>query len=407
MSTFRYRAENGEINIACNIFSCVTGTITNATYGSLSGNTITANTINGTVATISTVNINTATISVGNITTATIGTANVTTGTITTCTIGTAYVSTANLTNANIGIILAGSATITNGFTSSRTTTTKEYPILSYQPNLGVGQSTSLLLGVAGTMNNAAEITFNNTGGVGSSLNSIGLGLFGNENKLTLTPTSIGTTLPITTPSVTFSPSTIPFKYSEGIWTPQFKYVTSAGAANPLSTIVYSVQGGSYVRCGNQVTVTYNLEFTSLGADLFVTSTKFMAVGNLPFKCSQASSSTHLEFYAPNNSDLPNGFAGMVPAPLNPVFRPGRTTTLHEIGTSRVLTAYNLVPVNWGTWVADGYTMLIEGSVSYIIPAIYEDGAYGIIYNYWIASAIVTYPMVFSGSMTYFTDDPY
>lgn len=49
MSTFRYRAENGEINIACNIFSAVTGSITNGTYGTLTGNTITANTINSTV----------------------------------------------------------------------------------------------------------------------------------------------------------------------------------------------------------------------------------------------------------------------------------------------------------------------------------------------------------------------
>lgn len=316
------------------------------------------------------------------------------------------------------GAIVVGSASVTgnltadtgvfnNGVTVRKTSSTKDYPILSYQSTLAVGQSTSLLLGVAGTLNNAAEITFNYTGGAGSNLNSIGLGLFGNENKLTLTPTSVGTTLPITTPSVTFSPSTIPFKYSEGTWTPQFKYVTSAGAAAPLSTITYSVQGGSYVRSGNQVTVTYNLEFTSLGADLFVTSTKFMAVGNLPFKCSQLSSSTHLEFYAPNNSDLPNGFAGMIPAPLVPVFRPGRTTTLYEIGSSRVLTAYNVVPVNWGTWTADGYTMLIEGQVSYIVPAVYEYGLYGLIYNYWIASAIVTYPMVFAGSMTYFTDDPY
>lgn len=452
MSTFRYRAENGEINIACNVFSCVTGTITNATYGSLIGNTITANTISATVATLSTTNINTATISTGNITTATIGTANVTTGTITTCTIGTAYVSTANLTNANIGIILAGSATVTgaigagsisvtggisagsasvtgaivagsssvtgnltadngvfnNGITTKKTSSTKDYPILSYQSALAVGQSTSLLLGVAGTLNNSAEITFNYTGGTGSNLNSIGLGLFGNENKLTLTPTSVGTTLPITTPSVTFSPSTIPFKYSEGTWTPQFKYVTSAGAADPLSTITYSIQSGTYTRIGNQVTVYYNIAFTSLGADLFVTSTKFMAVGNLPFKCNKSSTVDPIESSSPMASEIPNGFSGMAFPPGLPVFPPGRVITILESGTSKVLTAYSLVPVNWGTWIADGYTAIIEGNINYVIPVLNTlNAAYGQIYNFWIASAIVTYPMSMSGSLTYYTDDPY
>lgn len=279
--------------------------------------------------------------------------------------------------------------------------------MLAYQPNLGVGQSTSLLLGVAGTTNNAAEITFNYTGGSGSALNSIGIGLFGNENKLTLTPTSIATTLPVTTPSVSFSPSTIPFKYSEGTWTPQFKYIRSdanGGSQDPVSVITYSIQEGRYVRCGNQVTVYFNITFTSLGDDTYSTSTKFMGVGNFPFAFS--TSSHDLEVNVPITSEIPNGFVGIQPAPLVPVFPAGRYCSLIEAGTTVPLYAQTLIGIPEGNWTSDGTTMMIRGPVQFtiLVPTPYPYDADGQIYNFWMASTIITYPMVVAGSMTYFTD---
>jgi hypothetical protein len=259
MSTYRYRAVNGDIDIVAIGVTAQNANFISAVYGTLTGNIFIAST------------------------------ANITTSTLGTSTITTAYITTANLTNANVGILLAGSAIINTslsagtivtsgsitsngGITSNKSSSTKDYPVLAYQSALSPGQATSLLLGVSGTTNNSAEITFNYVAD-GSAGNSIGLGLFGNANKLTLTPSSIGTTLPITAPTVTFSPSAIPFAYSEGTWVPQFKYITSAGTANPLSTITYTKQFGYYVKTGRQVTVYFNIAFTSLGADLYVTST--------------------------------------------------------------------------------------------------------------------------------------
>jgi hypothetical protein len=210
----------------------------------------------------------------------------------------------------------------------------------------------------------------------------------------------------MTVPSTTFSPSTIPFKYSEGTWTPQFKYVTSAGAANPLSTITYSKQIGYYTRIGNQVTAYFNIVFTSLGADLYITLVKFFAVGNLPFVFDSPVTSLLISDSA--STDFPNGFTGLVPTPVLPVFpASGRTVELVEKDTLVPLYEEQIIGIPHGTWTADGLTMMVRGPVEINIPLFDTYAAEGQIYNHWIASALITYNLSFSGRVTYYTNAAY
>jgi hypothetical protein len=97
MSTYRYRSPNGEINIAANDLTAVT-----------------------------------ATISFLNITTANITTANITTANI-------------------INLTVTNTAQLQSGLIARKSATTKDYPLLAYQTNLLNNQSTSQLIGVAGS----------------------------------------------------------------------------------------------------------------------------------------------------------------------------------------------------------------------------------------------------------------
>ena len=309
---------------------------------------------------------------------------------------------------ASLVVNSTGLVTAENGCLIKKSSATKDYPILSYQENLNVSESTSALIGVKGTLNNSAEITFNYTGGDGSALNSVGLGLFGNANKITITPTSVGSSLPLTIPSVTYSPSIIPFKYSEGNFTPKFQYVKSTGVSDPLATITYSVQLGYYTRIGNQVTVYYNLVFTSLGGDAFIGGLKFFAIGDLPFPCRRAVEPLKMLNETAIVADYPNGFTVMVPAPSAPVFPgQGRTAILYESGTAVPLEAWDVVSISKGTWTADGTTMLVNGPIDVNIPLFDTYKAFGQIYNFWVALDAVTYSFAFSGRMIYYTDAPY
>lgn len=431
MSTFRYRAVDGVINIAANDFSCQTGNITFATYGTLSGTSLTS-------------------------TTAAITTLTSTTFTTTTANITTAYITTANLTNAAVGILLAGTATVTglitagsasitnnlscntatiaNGLTAQKTTLTKDNPIQSYQPSLTSGQSTTLLLGVANSLNNAAEITFNYTGGPGSPLNSIGLGLVGNENKLTLTPTSFGSSVPFTIPSAIFSPSTIPFKYKEGTWTPTLKYLTASVAppvlgatswniTSPQASIVYSVQEGYYVRTGNQVTLYYKIVLVStdppddphVSGDDQSIRTNIFAIGGLPYTCNKTGGTANLFSSGTCFSEIPNGYAGYIPSG-GVTYPPGtsRDMSIYEAGRALTFTYFALTPQPGHTWTSDGLHLIHGGPIKFVLPGIgvgYDAG--GFLTNIWYVDAYapvyvpVPTTLSFDGFITYYTDDVY
>jgi hypothetical protein len=149
------------------------------------------------------------------------------------------------------------------------------------------------------------------------------------------------------------------------------------------------------------------LEFTSLGGDLFATSTKFFAIGDLPFVFRNNTIATELLSTQSAETDFPNGYAGIVPSPFVPVFPPAeRTAFFPELNTTVPLFAQTLVGVPWGNWTADGTTFLITGPVDYTIaiPTLYTYSAGGQMYNFWIASDIVTYTLKFSGSLTYYSD---
>lgn len=130
-----------------------------------------------------------------------------------------------------------------------------------------------------------------------------------------------------------------------------------------------------YTRIGNQVTAYYNIEFDSLGGDNFVGGTKFFGIGNLPFPFKSSYSATPLDVASPIGSDLPNGFVGSTPAPNVTVFPPGRTATLYEQGASVNLVQWAVIPVNAGTWIADGTTLLVEGPAAFkiIVPIPYSE----------------------------------
>jgi hypothetical protein len=102
MSTYRYRSPDGEINIAANNLTAVTATISFLT----------------------------------------LATANITTANIT-----TANIITTNTTN----LVVTNTAQLQSGLIARKSTTTKDYPLLAYQANLLNSESTSQLIGVAGS----------------------------------------------------------------------------------------------------------------------------------------------------------------------------------------------------------------------------------------------------------------
>ena len=204
-----------------------------------------------------------------------------------------------------------------------------------------------------------------------------------------------------------FSPKTDPFAYSEGSWTPQFKYVSSSGTRNPNAVINYSIQYGHYVRIGKQVTVYYNLVFTSTGDDRWVTTEDIFAVGNLPFTFRRTADASKMKLSAPAGSEVPNGFAGMLPAPSVPTYPPGRVVGLYEVGEVVPLYFNAIVGISKGNWTSDGLTMILLGGVLVEIPTILSYSGFGQTWNLHYIDAVAAIPMEFSGTLTYYTDEPY
>jgi len=314
-------------------------------------------------------------------------------------TIGSAVANTGSFTS-----LAANSLTLTNGASVNAAT------IQTYQPSLSVGNSTSYLLGVSAFPNNTAEITFNNTGGHLSPLNSIGLGVYAYPNRMTITQNLATLVVPLTAPALNFPLALgFPFQYAEGGFAPVFRYVTGAGATVPFATINYTYQTGYFTRIGNQVTVNYNIIFTSIGGDSIAAGAKMFAISGLPYKCKRNAGSLNMVQNSPMNSEFPDGYVGNVVGFAATTFARGRVASLYEDGALVPLRIY--APTGtapFATWTADGTTMIVTGQCTTETPVYtLPNNAVQPIWNQWIVLDATLYSMEFSGSMTYYTDEPF
>lgn len=92
----------------------------------------------------------------------------------------------AGLLTCNAGLSATNSSSTTATEQLYNNATAASVPtIWSITPNLTTGQKTTMLHGVAGATNNCATLTFNYSGN-GSTANSVGLGVFSNDNLLTI-----------------------------------------------------------------------------------------------------------------------------------------------------------------------------------------------------------------------------
>jgi hypothetical protein len=86
---------------------------------------------------------------------------------------------------------------------------------------------------------------------------------------------------------------------------------------------------------------------------------------------------------------------------------------LYEQGASVNLVQWGAIPASVGTWIADGTTLLVEGPTIYKIispvppfPEFVQDSN-NKVYNLWVVDNGIHYGFKFSGSVTYYTTDPY
>ena len=92
------------------------------------------------------------------------------------------------LTNAQVASTVPIQAAITG--------TASAEPMRALIPFLGTGNASSMVVGRAASANNSAVIQFVNTGGTGSDLNSLNMGLYG-TNFVTMTAASATFTIPV------------------------------------------------------------------------------------------------------------------------------------------------------------------------------------------------------------------
>jgi hypothetical protein len=110
------------------------------------------------------------------------------------------------LTSAGAGNAMTWSSGSSSAFTTPITITVPGTAssdiITALVPALTTGDAVNLVLGAAATTNDSAVIQFVNTGGTGSNLNSLNMGLYG-DNLLTLSPivSTLETALNVNSPS--------------------------------------------------------------------------------------------------------------------------------------------------------------------------------------------------------------
>lgn len=205
------------------------------------------------------------------------------------------------------------------------------------------------------------------------------------------------------------------FKYGQGEWTPQFKYVRSSGSLFPQANITYDFQKGYYLRSGDSCTLFFDLQFTTNGGDAYVGGVKFAAIGNLPVRAGIAAVSNDIISSAPLTiAEFPDGLGvDLAPAISAPVFTSGFKISSYEEGFEVPLFTNVLVNIPSSPWTADGYHLVISADcklygvdILAVPPWTVITETHAPLNNFHITSDLITYPGCrFAGSISYLTDD--
>jgi hypothetical protein len=217
------------------------------------------------------------------------------------------------------------------------------------------------------------------------------------------------------------SPPAAPPSYSHGTWHPELCFVTSAGNAEGwLDYPAYSInqdpvdgwlQNGYYIKLGRQVTVWFELTANVPDNYRETEGLKCPAITGLPFIFNNTDTTMNLSAKAPcSKGEWPNGFAGGVPIVGVPVFPKPYDIIAFEQGYRVDLDLPEVLGVNDGWWIADGYTAIIHGQTQIytgaltIPPVAKVFQTYSQVWNNHIQLGS-NYNVAFTGTFTYTTNE--
>lgn len=162
----------------------------------------------------------------------------------------------------------------------------------------------------------------------------------------------------------------IPFKYTQGNWTPTLKYLSASGAITPPLTVTYDFQDGYYTRVGSLVTCFFDIGFSlddgAIGAPRY-----FIAIGGIPV---QIGVSAVVSFTKSNTTlvvgKFPNGLAAEVIPIIGVPTYTKLNATSYEQNATVPLFINAIANIDFGVWTSDGFHFPIWATSTVYTPAL-------------------------------------
>ena len=203
-----------------------------------------------------------------------------------------------------------------------------------------------------------------------------------------------------------------PFTFNTGTWTPASTCLKANGGGTAYVNTTWDAEFGNsgsgfYTRCGNQVTVFFEVVTSYFGTNNdFLSGRRIPTIANLPFKC--ITSGTGIDIIVSgivSEQEFPNGYVAGLAAPLAITMDGNWQCTAYE---ENYVYDPKFPPLYASTlpWTSDGYTLVVSCAQSQysVLGLTTFSGLDGPASNFNVLAGSGPYLANFKGSITYFTE---